>query len=91
MSIYLNIAILAATVVILVIAFRKFKQLGELQCQLKVQIENNTKLVSQIDSILETQKKILEIRNERAPAKKKTPNSGDSATRVTRLNGLSES
>ena len=91
MSTYIVLGTLAVCFVILCILLRKLNQIIRAQAQLDIEIERNEKLTGQMNSIMQTQDKLMEIRNEKAPAKEKAPDSGDSASRIARLNGMSES
>lgn len=90
MSIYVVLGTLAVCFIILCILLRKLNQIIRAQAQLDIEIERNEKLTGQMNSIMQTQDKLMEIRNEKAPDKKKAPDHGDSASRLARLNGMSE-
>lgn len=88
MSIYVVLGTIALCFIILCILLRKLNQIIRAQAQLDIEIERNEKLTGQMNSIIQTQDKLMEIRNEKAPVKKKAPGSSDE--RLARLNGMSE-
>ena len=88
MSSYLSVAVLAGCIILALVLFSKLKRLIRAEKELEILRQNNEKLVSRLDSIVETQEKISEIQNEKAPEKKKAPPSGDSSSRLDRLNSM---
>lgn len=89
-STYIVLGLIVACFVVTCVLLRKLNKIVKVQAQLDVEIERNERLTGQMNSIMQTQDKLMEIRNEKAPAKKKAPDSGDSNTRIGRLNGLSD-
>lgn len=89
-STYIVFGLIVACFVVICVLLRKLNKIVKVQAQLDVEIERNEKLTGQMNSIMQTQDKLMEIRNEKAPTKKKAPDSGDSNTRIGRLNGLSD-
>lgn len=89
MSIYVVLGTIALCFIILCILLRKLNQIIRAQAKLDIEIERNEKLTGQMNSIMQTQDRLMEIRNEKAPVKKKAP--GNSDERIARLNGMSES
>ena len=88
MSIYVVLGTIVLCFIILCILLGKLNQIIRAQAQLDIEIERNEKLTGQMNSIMQTQDRLMEIRNEKAPVKKKAP--GNSDERIARLNGMSE-
>ncbi len=86
MSSYLSIGAVCGCIILAVTMFFKFRRFVRAEKELETVKQNNRKLESKMDQIVQVQIKLSEIQNEKTPEKKEAPDIGDVDSRLERLN-----